>query len=124
MKKIGRRLSQAAIMGSMEMWRRYAKDKPHVENIRIGQMAEQEIMIINKERADLDPELKEQEDAINNQDEREYEDGITYDLTDEIENEMEIEEDQNIQCNEIEENEQTIWMETNTLKFEDDELIH
>jgi hypothetical protein len=40
MKKIGKKLSEIAIMGSMEVWRRYGKDMPHEENIRIRQMAE------------------------------------------------------------------------------------
>jgi hypothetical protein len=107
MKKLRRRLSEAAIIGSMEIWRGHAKDMRYEESIRIGQMAEQEEIVINNEMANQDPEIKEQEDAANNQDEREDEDGISYDLTDEIEDETEVEEeDRNIHCTE-EENEQT-----------------
>jgi hypothetical protein len=63
MQKIGRRLSEAAIMGSMEICKIYAKDMRHEENIRTGQMAEQEVIVINKDRADQDQEIKEQQDA-------------------------------------------------------------
>jgi hypothetical protein len=48
-------------------------------------------MIMNKARADQDPELKEQEDSTKNQCELEHENGITYDLTDEVEHETETE---------------------------------
>jgi hypothetical protein len=110
----------------MERRKRYAKDMRHDESIRIEQIVEQEVMIVDKERPDQDRELKEQECATNNQDESEHEEGITYDLLDEIENEREIEEDEgrNIQCDGRKENEQTRWMEPSALKFQDDEFIY
>jgi hypothetical protein len=86
-------------------------------------MDEQEVMVINKERADQEPEIKEQEEAATNQDEREDEDGISCDLTDKVEDETEAEEDPNVNCIGEKENEQTPWMETRTLKFEDNDLI-
>jgi hypothetical protein len=38
MKKIGRRLSEAALVGSMETWRTYRKDMPHTEDARATRM--------------------------------------------------------------------------------------
>jgi hypothetical protein len=38
------------------------KNRPHKNNIRIGQMAEQEVMVINK-KVDQDQEIKKKQDA-------------------------------------------------------------
>jgi hypothetical protein len=46
-------------------------------------------------------------------------------LTDKVDDETEVEkEDRNIHCTEEEENEQTQWKETSTLKFEIDDYIN
>jgi hypothetical protein len=51
MKKIGRQLSEAAIMGSMEIWRRYARDMPYTENPRAIQMTTQKVIVANDKQA-------------------------------------------------------------------------
>jgi hypothetical protein len=38
MKILGRRLSEAAIAGSLEIWRKYSKDMPRPQNFRTEQM--------------------------------------------------------------------------------------
>jgi hypothetical protein len=47
MKRIRRRLSEAAIMGSMEILRRYARDMSRTEDARVVRMTTQEAMIAN-----------------------------------------------------------------------------
>jgi hypothetical protein len=58
MKRIARHISKAAIMGSMKIWRRDARDMPRTEGGRAIRMTTHEIMIANDKQAnerDLDP---------------------------------------------------------------------
>jgi hypothetical protein len=61
MKKIGRRLSEAAIRGTMNFWRRYARDMPRTEDARAVRMTTQEIMITNDKQVNKQAE-ENQED--------------------------------------------------------------
>jgi hypothetical protein len=73
MKKIGRKMSEAAIYGSFEVWRRYisAKERPIEENVEAEKMIEEEIKDINKEVTEEDEERdKEIERRNENREER------------------------------------------------------
>jgi N-glycosylase/DNA lyase len=50
MKRIGRQLSEAAIMESMETWRRYAREMPCPEDARAIRITTQEIKIANENK--------------------------------------------------------------------------
>jgi hypothetical protein len=85
LKKIARRLSEAALAGSLEIWRKYAKEMPHEEDRRIEQVTVREVTIAkagDKEKQAKDEERDKSESEgqpSTNGEEREY------DLTDELE---------------------------------------
>jgi hypothetical protein len=89
--KIGRRLSEAAIMGWMEIWRRYARDMPCTEDTRAVRMTTQEVMIANDKEANehIEEDQEDQEsgsEQAKTTDER-TEDQRIVDLTNEIDTE-------------------------------------
>jgi hypothetical protein len=85
LKKIGRRLSEEALAGSLEIWRKYAKEMPHEEDRRIEQVTIREVTIAKageEEKQDKEEERDKSESEgqpSTNGEEREY------DLTDELE---------------------------------------
>jgi hypothetical protein len=90
MKKIGRQLSEAAIAQSPQIWRGYAQNILHSENLRVNWVAAQEAMIASEnlaiERANGDQEAKrEQADDVGEGREGEE----PHVLTDEIDVEVE-----------------------------------
>jgi hypothetical protein len=97
MTKIRRWLSEAVMMESMEIWRRYARGMPRIEDTRAIRMMTQEIMIANDKQVNeqaeedqKDQEDQEDQESGNGQtsttDER-SEDEKIIDLTDEIDTE-------------------------------------
>jgi hypothetical protein len=50
MKRIGTRLSEAAITGSLEIWRRYAREVTHEEDPQIRQIYAQEALMMGDEQ--------------------------------------------------------------------------
>jgi hypothetical protein len=109
-KKIGRRLSEAIIMGSMEIWRTYARDMPLTEDPQAIRMTAQKVMTANDTRANEQAE-EDQEDQelrsgqVNTTDEGSEDQKIT-DLTNEFDIEpIESEEVNDKHCKEDEEEE-------------------
>jgi hypothetical protein len=63
MKIIGRRLSEAAVAGPLEIWRKYSKEMPHTENRRAEQIMRREITLA--EDAQMNAEADESEMRVN-----------------------------------------------------------
>jgi hypothetical protein len=91
-KKLGRQLSNAAIMGLFRLWRCYTQDMVRADDPQVGEFAAQEAVLAGKEQAigqiNEDQEAgSERVDDTGGESEREYEE--PHDLTDEIETEGE-----------------------------------
>jgi hypothetical protein len=106
MKIIGRRLSEAAVAGSLEIWRKYSKEMPHSENGRAEQIMRREITLA--EDALMNAEGDESEIRINeaNQEVDEEVPGdvneeeieqVIQDLSEEIDNGEDDEDDEDIE---------------------------
>jgi hypothetical protein len=80
--KIGRKLSEAAIAGSLEIWRRYVRKVMHGEDLQIRQRYTEQAQMANEEQG-----REEADDQAN----REGSEGEASELTGEVEAEIESE---------------------------------
>jgi hypothetical protein len=106
MKIIGRRLSEAAVAGSLEVWRKYSKEMPHPENRRAEQIMRREIMLaedaqMNAEEDEGEIRINEESQEVNEEVPREVNEEeaeqMIQDLSEEVNNGEDDEDDEDIE---------------------------
>jgi hypothetical protein len=103
---IGRRLSEAAVAGSLEIWRKYSKEMPHPENRRAEQIMRREITLaedalMNAEGDESEIRINEASQEVNEEfpgeDKEEAIEQMIQDLSEEIDNGENDEDDEDIE---------------------------